>query len=501
MKQLLLSNGTIVSHGQKLQSDILIEGEKILKIEKDLMFGSLLKRAEAEYIDADGCYIFPGFIDAHTHLDMKTDFVHTADNFETGTRAALAGGTTTVIDFAIQQKTETLNEAFDNWIELAEGNSSCNFAFHIAITDWQPNELENDEQNLARNADTAMQLQELLERGITSVKVYMVGDSVRLSDPQIFEILTKAKELGILVGCHCENGDMVERLIDEELTNGHKKPSSHPISRPSPVEAEAIARFLSLAQMANIPVHIEHLSTKEGLEQIKLARKRGQQFYVETCPQYITLTDSLYRKARFEGAKYVCTPPLRKKTDTKALLKDLARFSHEKELLAKDNSLIQTVSTDHCAFNFKDDKELGKKDFSKIPSGLPGVQHRAQILFTVANIGKNTEELPKGSVQLDVTQFAALMSENQAKIFGMFPERGTIQEGAIADIVIWDPTHTETITTDNCLHNCDYTPFEGMEVQGKAKYVVMNGELCAKNGKILKEKSGQYIARHSHNFQ
>ncbi len=500
MKQILLSNGIIVSNGQKTKSDILIEDEKIIKIEKDLMFGSLLKRAEAEFIDADGCYVFPGFIDAHTHVDMQTETVHTSDTFETATKAALSGGTTTIIDFTTQKKGETFDEAFDNWLELAENKSSCNYAFHMAITDWQPALLENSETNPERNADTPTQLQELLEKGITSVKVYMAYDTLRLSDPQIFEILTLAKELGILVSCHCENGDMVNRLTEEELANNHTRPSSHPISRPSPVEAEAIARFLSLAQMANVPVHIVHLSTKEGLEQIKLARKRGQQFYVETCPQYLTLTDSLYRKGRFEGAKWVCSPPLRKKQDNKTLLKDLAKFSPEKELCAKDNSLIQTVSTAHCSFNFKGDKELGKKDFSKIPNGLPGVQNRAQLLFTVGNIDIPEYALEKGSVQLDATQFSALMSENQAKIFGMYPERGCIQEGSFADITVWDPKHTEIITIENSMHNCDYTPYEGMEVRGNAKYVLLNGEIVAKNGTILKEKSGQYIARNPLTF-
>ncbi len=493
---MLLLNGTVVSGGKKRQADILIEGNRIARVAKDVLVGSLLKRAQATVLNAKGCYIFPGFIDAHTHLDMQAGVVHTADTFESATKAALVGGNTSIIDFATQEKGDTLEEAFDNWYELANDKSSCNFAFHMAITDWQGETLEDGEANPARNAGTAKQLKDLVEKGVTSVKVYMAYDALRLSDPEIFEILTLAKEIGVLVGCHCENGDMVNRLIEEQLENKKKRPSAHPASRPPPVEAEAVARFLSLAQLADVPVHIVHLSTKEGLDQIRLARKRGQKFYVETCPQYLTLTDSSYRKGNFEGAKFVCSPPLRKKVDQKALLKELVRFDSEKELCAKDNALIHTISTDHCSFNFKGDKELGKKDFSKIPNGLPGVQHRAQLVFTACNVGvsENTE-LPPGSVRMTVEQFASLMSENQAKIFGMYPERGTLVRKSIADITVWDPKHKESISVKNCLHNCDYTPFEGMEVRGRAKYVILDGKLCAKNGKLIKEKQGKYIAR------
>lgn len=498
MECILIKDGILVSEGKEERGDIYIEDGIIQQCGQDLKLGSLLRHAEAITLDASGCYVFPGFIDAHTHLDMDAGNYHTIDDFDSGTRAALAGGTTSLIDFATQNKGETLQEALEIWHTKADNKSSCNYGFHMAITDWQPRYNLEGEENPQPNAGTGEQLQAICEQGVTSVKVYMAYDNLRLNDPAIFEILMRAKELGVLVGCHCENGDMVNKLIQERLAEGKRRPFAHPISRPPAIEAEAVSRFLALAQLAEVPVHIVHLSTKQGLDQVKLARKRGQKFFVETCPQYLVFTAAMYRRPGTEGAKFVCSPPFRAKQDARALLNELKRCQPDQEILSKKSTFIQTLATDHCSFNFKGQKDRVKNDFSKIPNGLPGLQHRPQVIFTTCNVAMDeNEQLPSGSIRLSPAQFSALMGENSAKIFGLYPERGSLREGTVADITIWDPKVQDVITAEKSLHKVDYTPYEGMEVRGEARFVILGGELCAKQGKILKENKGKYLKRHA----
>lgn len=474
MSYILIKNGTLVSDGKEWKSDIFISNGKIERIEEEIEPSGLLQKAETQVIDASGCYVFPGFIDAHTHLDMYSGTTHTADDFSSGTKAAIAGGTTTIIDFATQEKGEALKTALLKWHKKAEGKSSCNYGFHMAITDWQP--------EAPGILGTASQMEELVSQGVSSYKLYMAYDALRLSDPQIYEVLKVAHRLDVLVGNHCENGDMVNWLINRQKNCGNVSPAAHPESRPDWLEAEAISRFLYLAELADVPVHIVHLSTKAGLEEIKLAGKRNQKVFVETCPQYLTLTDSVYKLKDFEGAKFVCSPPIRSKKDQQALWKALSTDGLSGE--------IQTISTDHCSFNFCGQKDLGKNDFSKIPNGLPGLQHRPQLIFTFAQIGDKKEKLTP-------SQFSSLMGENAAKLFGMFPLRGTLREGSFADITVWNPDYKGVIHALDSYHQCDYSPYENIEIQGRAEQVIVNGIIVASQGVVIAENQGHYIKRHT----
>lgn len=450
---IIIKGGTIVTPRKSYVSDIKIEDEIITEI------GENLEDASSEIIDATGYLIFPGFIDSHTHFDLDTGYTRTADNFKSGTAAAIVGGTTTILDFATQNKGETLSEALNNWHDLAQGISSCDYGFHMAITEW--------------NEDVKNELEIMKAQGITSFKAYMAYDSLRVNDGEIYDILKCLKKYNGILGVHCENGDLVNTMVKEQLNKGNTTPKAHPLSRPNLVEAEAVSRYVDIANLADAPINIVHLSTKEGLEEALKGRERGQKVFIESCPQYLLLEDSLYSSEDFEGAKYVLSPPLRKSEDIESLWQALSKGQ------------IDTIGTDHCSFNFKGQKEHGIKDFSKIPNGIPGVEHRPVLMYTY---GVDKARITK-------EQMCALLSENVAKLFGMYPQKGALQVGSDADIVIWDVEVQSTISKVNQKQNVDYTPFEGFKTVGKAKKVFLRGKLIVENGNLIKENCGKYIKR------
>lgn len=448
----IIKNGTLVNSQETYIADIAIQDEKIVKI------GSHLEvTAQDEVYDATGCFVFPGFIDTHTHLDMDAGATHTADNFKTGTRAAVVSGTTTIIDFATQDKGHSLQEAYDAWRKLADHQSSCNYRFHMAITDW--------------NEQTKAEVAHMPSLGVTSFKVYMAYDNLKCNDGEILECLQEVKKIDGLLGVHCENGTLVDELIHECIENKQFTPHYHPLSRPSDVEAEAINRLAYIGKLVGHPVHVVHLSSKKGLEEVRHMRALGQPITVETCPQYLVLDDSKYDLPNFEGAKYVMSPPLRKKEDNLALMEAIAQGE------------IETIGTDHCSFNFKGQKELGRENFAKIPNGAPGVEHRPQLIYTYLVDQK----------WISVSKMCELMCENPAKLYGMFPKKGILQEGSEADIVVFDPRVTSVIQAKQQLQNVDYTPYEGMEVKGQATYVFLNGQCVVQSGRVTQENQGTYV--------
>lgn len=448
----IIKNGTLVSEEKMLKADLAIQDHKIVRIDSDI-----LPDHEDEVYDATGCYVFPGFIDGHTHFDMDTGTAHTADDFISGTKAAVIGGTTTIVDFATQEKGQSLQEAYDIWMAKAQENSSCNYRFHMAITDW--------------NDAVKEEMSKMPELGVTSFKMYMAYDNLLSNDEEILECLKKVKEIDGVLGVHCENGTLINAFTKELIEQGKVTPSAHPASRPAYVEAEAINRLAYISSLAKHPVNIVHLSSLAGLNEIRNARKRNQILTVETCPQYLLLDDHYYDLDNFEGAKYVMSPPLRKVEDKEALIQAIV----DKE--------IDTIATDHCSFHFKKDKELGKQDFRKIPNGAPGVEHRPQLIYTyLVDTGK-----------IDVTRMCELMSTNPAKRYGMYPQKGVLEVGSDADIVIFSPNHEDVITWRKQIQNVDYTPYEGFKVKGQAKTVFVNGECVVEEGTIVKVNQGTYV--------
>ena len=409
--------------------------------------------------EAAGCLVFPGFIDAHTHLDMDSGTTVTADDFASGSRAAACGGTTTLVDFATQERGGTLTDALDAWHRKAEGKCACNYAFHMAVTDW--------------NEQTRAELPRMFERGVTSFKAYYAYDNLRLDDAQMYDLLSALRPFGGVLGVHCENGTLVNRLQRQQLDRGVTGPEGHPASRPPVVEAEAIRRLCAVAKLADSPVHIVHLSSAEGLEEVRRARASGQKVWVETCPQYLLLDESRYHLEGFEGAKYVMSPPLRSPADREALR------------AAVLGGEIDTISTDHCSYRFGDQKALGRDDFTNIPNGAPGIEHRPALIYTsfVAS-GLMTE-----------AQMCRLLSENPAKLFGMWPRKGRLAQGADADITVWDPQARWVIRAEAQHQNVDYTPYEGFEAAGRARAVYVGGQLAAKDGEPSGASAGRYVKR------
>lgn len=448
----LLKGGRIVSGNGWIEADVLLDGEKIACVGPDL------KDSDAKRVDVTGRYLFPGFIDAHTHFDLAVAGTVTADDFETGTKAAVSGGTTTVVDFATQYRGETLKEALDNWHKKADGRSSCNYGFHLAVSEFN--------ENISR------ELEEIIQDGVTSFKLYMIYDDNMLDDGSIYKVLKRLKELGGIAGVHCENSELVKAMVQEQKELGHLETDAHPASRPPLVEAEAIDRLLKIAALAEAPVIVVHLSTQAGLKEVMDARMNGQEVYLETCPQYLLLDDSVYKLPDFEGGKYIIAPPLRKKTDQEALWRALS-----------DNR-IQTISTDHCSFTLAQ-KAAGKDDFTKIPGGMAGVETRPVLMYTYGvETGKMTLE-----------QMCCFLSENPAKLYGMYPQKGVIAEGSDADIVVWNPDAEWTLSAENQIANVDYQAYEGYAVKGIAEKVYVNGQLVSENGRVIKANQGKYVRR------
>lgn len=455
---IVLKGGKIVTAVDSYYSDIRIENEKISCIGNDL------EKPGDEIISVDGCYILPGGIDTHTHFDLEVGSTVTADDFESGTKAALVGGTTTILDYATQNRGQSLKEALKNQHYKANGICYCDYGFHMGITDW--------------NDKVSIEMGDMIKEGVTSFKLYMAYKrTLQVDDAVIYKALKRSKELNALIAFHCENGDIIDVLIDEARLKGNKAPYYHALTRPTEVEREAIVRLLNLAEIADAPVYIVHLSSKEGLLSILEGKKRGIKVYAETCPQYLVLNDSCYGKedgCDFEGAKYVMSPPLRKQVDQDALWFGL------------QSSEIETIGTDHCSFNYKDQKEIGINDFSTIPNGAPGVEHRMALIYTYGVL----------SGKISMNQMVAVTSTNAAKIFGIFPQKGTIAIGSDADIVVWDPKGTTYIKAKEQIQNVDYTPYEGFEQKGKVLYEFLRGNKVISEAKlVIKKPIGKYLYR------
>ncbi|MDR3765431.1 MAG: dihydropyrimidinase [Butyricicoccus sp.] len=447
----VIQNGTLVFADRCKKADIQIEGETIRAIGPDLQGDRV--------IDATGCLVFPGFIDGHTHLDMPVSGTVTSDDFASGSTAALAGGTTMLIDFATQDKGDTLAHALEIWHSRADGNCSCDYGFHMAVTDW--------------NAHTRAELHEMAAAGITSFKCYYAYDALMLSDPEMYDILCEMKQIGGVLGVHCENGPVLNQLREKALAEGHTDPSWHPKTRPALVEGEAVSRFLRIAALADVPAWIVHLSTEDGRREIALARARGQKVWVETCPQYLFLDESVYEKPDFEAAKYVCSPPLRSKADQQSLWE------------AVQQGEIDIVSTDHCSFHFHGQKEMGRSDFTQIPNGMPGIEHRPVVMYTAG----------VATGKITVSDLCRILAENPAKMFGLYPKKGALAVGSDADLVIFDPTKKTTISAKTQYQNCDYTPYEGFQTAGCVRDVFLRGTYAVQNGKVVENGLGRYIKR------
>jgi len=385
----------------------------------------------------------------------------TADNFDTGTKAALAGGTTMIIDFATQYQGESLEKALENWHKKADGNASCDYSFHLAISDWNP--------------AVSKELEKIIDDGVTSFKLYMTYDEMYLIDKRIYQVLKRLKEAGGIAGVHCENKGIIEALVEEEKAKGNFTVNAHKKTRPAAVEAEAISRLLKIADLADTPVIVVHLSSGAGYQEVKYARERGQEVYLETCPQYLLFDESVYDLPGFEGSKYVIAPTIKKQTDSNRLW----------NALRKDQ--IQTVSTDHCSFT-TGQKAAGKDDFTKIPGGMPGVEARPALMYSFGVLEHD----------LKLEQMCRLLSENPAKLYGAYPQKGTIAPGSDGDIVVWNPDARWTMSVENQVANVDYCPFEGIEVKGKAELVFLKGRLAAEDGHVVLEKTGSFVPRKRH---
>jgi len=451
VSRLLIRGGRIVTAVDDYLGDVLVEGSTISAI----FAAGTAPALDARVLDATGKLVIPGGIDAHTHLDMPFGGTTSADDFESGTIAAAHGGTTSIVDFAIQYKGQALREARDAWMKKADGKAAIDYGFHMIITDL-PDAVEREMDVLVRE-------------GVTSFKLFMAYRGVlMLDDGSIFRAFLRTGENGGTICMHAENGDVIDVLVKRALAEGHTAPKWHALTRPPRAEAEATYRAICLAEMAGVPLYVVHLSAAEALEKIAEARDRGLPAHAETCPQYLFLSYENYEEPGFEGAKYVMSPPLRAKGNEEALWRGLRMND------------LQAVSTDHCPFCMKEQKELGRSDFSKIPNGAPGIETRMSLLYD-GGVVKN---------RISVNRFVELTSTSPAKIFGLFPKKGTIAPGSDADLVVFDPNRKITLSAKTLHQRVDYTPYEGRVVQGATDTVISRGEVIVENG-TFKGKPGR----------
>ncbi len=453
---LLLRNGTVVLADRTFSADVLVEGETVREVR-----AGIPENAADRVIDASGMLLLPGGIDVHTHLDMPFGGTTSSDDFLTGTRAAAFGGTTTIVDFAIQARGTRMRDALDIWWGKAEGKACIDYGFHMIVTDLGTSGLED--------------MDDLVREGVASFKLFMAYPNVLMvDDATIFKALAQTSKNGALVCMHAENGGAIDVIVQRTLAEGKTAPIYHALTRPVTAEAEAVHRAIALAEMAHAPVYIVHLSSEAALNQVREARDRGLPAFAETCPQYLLLSIEEMERPNFEGAKYVFTPPLREKHNLPKLWEGL-KHDH-----------LQVVSTDHCPFCFADQKALGKDDFTKIPNGGPGIENRLQLIHHYGvNQGK-----------LSLNRFVELVATSPARIFGMYPKKGTIAPGSDADIVVWDPEAKLTISAQTHHMRVDYSMFEGFKVKGNARQVISRGEVVVEGGKFLgKPGRGKYLRR------
>ncbi|GAB4055526.1 dihydropyrimidinase [Spirosoma litoris] len=451
---ILIKNGRIITAADDYVADIFIKGETISAIGKNLSV-----QADT-VIDATGKLVFPGGIDPHVHLAMPFMGTFSSDTHETGTRAALFGGTTTVIDFVLQKQGHSLKEALADWNSRAQGTTVGDYSFHMAVTDF--------------NEYTKAEIQEMVENeGITSFKTFMAyKGALMINDSQMVGLMQEVKKQGGMVTVHATNGDMIDYLIAKHRAEGKTAPLYHYLSQPEVTEAEASGRFADMADYTGCPGYIVHMTCEGALNAVRNATRRNQKVFVETCIQYLVLDASLYEQ-NFEGAKWVMSPPLREKKDQQTLWAGI------------NQGLVQIVATDHCPFMWEQ-KLMGKDDFSKIPNGHPAIENRMELLYS--------EGVHKGKITLN--KYVEVACTNPAKIFGMFPRKGTIAVGSDADIVIFDPTETHTISAQTHHMNVDYSGYEGWELTGKVKTVLLRGQVAIDDNKCLVDKGyGQFIKR------
>jgi dihydropyrimidinase len=450
----LIKNGRIVTAAEDYIADLFIEDGKISAIGKDLPY-----KAEKE-IDASGKLVFPGGIDPHVHLEMPFMGTFSSDDYETGTRAALFGGTTTVIDFILQTQGDTLHNALKTWQEKSKGKAVGDYSYHMAVTDF--------------NDSVAEEVVEFIEEeGITSFKTFMAyKGALMIDDGQMINLMKVVKENGGLVTVHATNGDVIDSLVAKNLSEGNTAPLYHYLSQPEVTEAEASARFTDMLHYTGCPGYIVHMTCEGAMNAVRRAAMRNQKVFVETCPQYLLVDASVYENG-FESSKWVMSPPIREKKDQEALWAGIQQ------------GLINSIGTDHCPFKW-DQKLMGKDDFSKIPNGHPAIEHRMELIYS--------EGVKKGRISLN--KYVELTATNPAKIFGMYPKKGTIAVGSDADVVIFDPNKKHTISKDSHHMNVDFSNYEGWEVTGKTETVLLRGNVAIENGKCHAEPgSGQFVKR------
>src|SRR5262245_8565442 len=458
---LLIKNGEIVTMDSRYFADIWCDGETITRIGRDLD-----APPGTEIIDATGKYVFPGFTDPHVHIYLPFMGTFSKDTYETGSKAALAGGTTTLIEMCCPSRADDALAGFELWMSQAAGKSACDFTFHMGVTKF--------------DGKTEGQLREIVKCGIDSFKVFLAyKGAFGIDDTELYRTLKLAKKLGVLVTAHCENETLVAERQQELLAAGKTDPGQHYDSRPPRVEAEGVHHIMTFAELTGAATYIVHLSCQEALDEAVAARQRGVNVHVETLIQYLLLDKTYAEGANFEGAKYVMSPPLRDKRNQEVLWNGLR------------DGLVQTVATDHCPFDFKTQKPMGKVDFTKIPNGIPSLEERVNLLYTY---GVKTGKI-------DLHTFVKVASTQAAKLFGLFPRKGTIQPGADADLVVFDPNYQGTISARTQLMNVDYSAFEGWKLTGRPATVTVRGEIAVRDGKFVgKIGRGKLLQREPNHF-